>query len=88
MRAGSTGLGSKQLSFNIIFGSEAAKGMQPTYPKGNRGLIIMHCKTYDPVVCKLWVAIKRSDLLSLLRLVFRWNTLATLFKWLFKPQVE
>ena len=88
MRAGSTGLGSKQLSFNIIFGSETKTGMPPTYPKGNSGMIIMHCKTYDPVIWKLWIGIERSDLLSLLKVVFSWKVMTCLLKWLFKRKLD
>jgi len=83
LQAGSTGLGSRKLKFNIIFGEEAAEGMPPTYPQRGEPLIIMHCKTYDPVVWKLWVGVERSDIPALLKLFFRWSTIMGLFRLLF-----
>jgi hypothetical protein len=83
MRAGSTGLGNQMLCFNIVFGEEASTGMPPTYPKNTSEMIVMHCKTYDPVVWKLWVGVETSDLLPMIRVIFRWRTIAFLVKWLF-----
>ena len=84
MRAGSTGLGKQQLSFNIVFGHDVSEGMPPTYPRKQPGIILMHCKTYDPVIWKLWIAIERSDLLPILRVILNIKTLSCLIRWLFQ----
>ena len=87
MQAGSTGLGSKVLKFRIKPPKYKAEGMPPTYPKGGP-VFIMGCKTYDPVIWNIWVAVERSDLLPLLRLIFSWETVTCLLKWLFVRKLD
>ena len=88
MQAGSTGLGTRKLKFNIIFDKDAAEGMPSTYPKKGEPLIVIHCKTYDPVVWKLWIGVERSDIPALLKLIFRWSTISGIFRVLFGGKAE
>lgn len=87
MQAGSTGLGNKVLKFKIKPPRDKAEGMPRTYPKGG-SLIIMGCKTYDPVIWNIWVAIERSDVLPILRLMLTWETVRCFLKWLSRRKLE
>jgi hypothetical protein len=56
--------------------------LPPTRPP--EGSLIMYCKTYDPVVWCVWIGIEPEDMGSLLRLVFRRQTLVFVFRSLFR----
>ena len=85
MQAGSTGLGSKVLKFRIKPNKIKAEGMPPTYPKSG-DLIIMGCKTYDPVVWNIWVAIEKDDVIPFLKVALSKEVLSCVFRWLFTPK--
>ena len=80
MKAGSTGLGDKKLKFRIKSPAKKAEGMPSTYPKGEP-LLILGCKTYEPVIWNIWVGIERSDILPMLRIIFSRETLVCILKW-------
>ena len=77
MQCGSTGLGNMALKMRIEGESKMTK-LPPTRPP--EGSLIMYCKTYDPVVWCVWIGIEPEDMGSLLRLVFKKETLAFVLK--------
>jgi hypothetical protein len=56
--------------------------LPPTRPP--EGSLIMYCKTYDPVIWCVWIGIEPEDMGSLLRLFFKKETMAFVFKSLFR----
>jgi len=61
--------------------------MPDTYPKEG-ALIVMGCKTYDPVIWNIWVAIERSDVVPMLKLIISWETVGCILKWIFKRKLD
>ena len=77
MQCGSTGLGNMALKMRLTDESQMTK-LPPTRPP--EGSLIMYCKTYDPVVWCVWIGIEPEDMGRLIRLVFRKETLAFIFR--------
>ena len=81
MQCGSTGLGNMALKMRMEDESKMTK-LPPTRPP--EGSLIMYCKTYDPVIWCVWIGIEPEDMGSLLRLFFKKETMAFVFKSLFR----
>ncbi len=81
MQAGSTGLGKIALKMKVADKSEMNR-LPPTRPP--EGSIVFYCKTWDPVIWDVWIGIEPNDVLPMLRLAFRKETIALLFTSLFR----
>ena len=81
MQCGSTGLGKMALKMRLVNKSEVTK-LPPTNPP--EGSFVMYCKTHDPVVWNVWISIEPEDVGAMIRMAFKWESLAFAFKSLFR----
>jgi len=81
MQCGSTGLGKMALKMRLVDKREMTK-LPPTDPPEDS--FVMYCKTYDPVVWSIWIGIEPEDVGAMVRMAFRKETLAFVFKSLFR----
>lgn len=88
MQSGSTGLGQTKLKFKLMSDEEASEGMPSTFPGKDSPMVILKCKTYDPVIWKLWVGVERSDIPALFSFLFRWSTICAIFRMLFTARKD
>ncbi|MEH6549281.1 MAG: hypothetical protein V7744_04785 [Pseudomonadales bacterium] len=63
MQAGSTGLGKMALKMHLAKESEMTR-LPPTKPP--EGALVLYCKTTEPVIWNVWIAVEPDELPSLM----------------------
>jgi hypothetical protein len=77
MQAGSTGLGKMALKMHLAEASEMTR-LPPTKPP--EGALVLYCKTTEPVVWNVWIAVEPDELPALLAKLLKPKLLWFVFK--------